>query len=71
MKKPAAKRTIVACMKATSQLNEALLQIKKSAGKDEFAYYKKHIGRILGDILVDVMRPVLAEYPELEPDAWK
>ena len=42
--------------------------MRLQSSKDDFRRYARVVGETLGSIQIDLMAPVLKEYPDLDPD---
>lgn len=63
---------LVALMRECSdKLNVSVQKVKDTCTEEEFLEYRKTIGKIMGDMYFDVMRPIFEEYPDLEPETMK
>ena len=55
----------------SATLNESVRRVMDTCPEEEFKTYRRVIGRIMGDIYLDVMQPIHRQYPELEPEELK
>lgn len=55
-------------MVMNEQLNLATSHIGKINGKDEQESLRRAIGSVIQTIYIDLMRPVIKQYPDLDPD---
>jgi hypothetical protein len=53
-----------------AKLDASLLTVKDRCSPEEFAAYRKAMGKILGEML-DVMNPIYAQHPDLKPHQLK
>ena len=60
-----------ACLDSTKLLNNCLFGIRDTSGHDEFVHYRTAVGQVLGTLYSDIMRPIFAEFPQLEPEPLK
>jgi len=67
MKEQLANKTIELMLKHGAELNEILMSIKKNSNDEEFNFYRKSIGKIMGYMLTEVMNPIFKEHPGLKP----
>lgn len=67
MEKDVAKRIISNCIKAGENLHNVALELDKITDEEEKNRYKKKIAKLLADVYLEVMRPVINDYPELDP----
>jgi hypothetical protein len=42
-------------------------KIRNTCSDDEFNWFRQTIGRSMGTMLLDVINPIVAKYPELKP----
>ena len=52
---------------ATRALNEALMLAEVSLPESAFAEYRRQTGAVLGAIYLDLMKPIVARYPDIDP----
>jgi hypothetical protein len=52
-------------------LNASLLQTQGRCSEEEFSRYRRAVGAILGEILLEVMNPLYARHPNLKPAELK
>ena len=67
MKKQVAESIMRLMLEVTEKLDQsvALVQQEEAASAEQ---YRSAIAQILGVVLLDVVNPILAEYPELRPE---
>lgn len=51
-----------------SKLNSSVGLVKARCSAEEFEVYRKAIGTLMADILLEVMNPLYAQHPDLRPD---
>lgn len=49
-------------------LNKIALQIEKIDAEEERLQFRRGISNLMGGVYGDLMRPIIREYPELDPD---
>ena len=49
------------------RLDHSVRLVMDATGADEFHEYRRKIGRVMGEIVLEVMQPIYDEYPELTP----
>lgn len=49
------------------RLNSSILDVERECSSEEFKAYRRAVGSILGEILLEVMNPVYKEHPSLKP----
>jgi hypothetical protein len=52
---------------ATRALNEALMLVESAAPESVFIDYQRRTRAVLGAIYVDLMKPIVARYPDIDP----
>jgi hypothetical protein len=67
MSREAAKKILDLIMKQSAEQNQILLEVQSSCSQEEFDRYKLMIGNSMGTMLLDVINPIVAIYPELNP----
>jgi hypothetical protein len=67
MSREAAKKILETVIRHGAEQNEVLLEVQHMCSTDEFALYKRMIGRSMGAMLLDVMNPIIEMYPDLKP----
>jgi hypothetical protein len=50
-----------------AKLDESVDFVKTRCSDEEFNRYKEAVGRILGNMLLDIMNPLYEEHPDLRP----
>jgi len=50
-----------------AKLDASVAVVQENASKEEFARYRDAVGKIMGDILLDVMNPLYELHPEIRP----
>ena len=64
MNKEIAEKTTLAMQMASCLVDNHLRSLQDVLDKEEFNEYTKKTGKIMGDIYIEVLRPLWAEYPE-------
>jgi hypothetical protein len=52
-------------------LNTSLVQAQKDCSTPEFEQYRQAIGRVMGEMLTEVMNPIYSRHPKLKPSDWE
>ena len=68
MKKDIAKRIMECLLKLDGPLNEATDLSSKIEDEEEQKTIRRGIGEIGGRVYTDLMMPIIAQYPELDPE---
>lgn len=50
------------------RLNQSVILIQDSCPEDELVCYRSAVGKLMGNMLLDIMNPIFEEHPELKPD---
>jgi hypothetical protein len=50
-----------------SRLNESVVAVRDSCSDAEFQAYRIAVGKVLGEMLLEVMNPLYQAHPELKP----
>jgi len=67
MTRDAAERITRQLLAATHALNEALTLVQTECPSSFFNQYRRHAGHVLGSIYLDLIKPVVERYPDLDP----
>jgi hypothetical protein len=67
MSREAAKMIMEVVTRNAAEQDAVLTKIRSLCTEDEFNEYRRMIGRSMGAILVEIMHPIAAKYPELNP----
>ena len=51
--------------KLVDELNESIIQVRERISEDELTAYKRAIGTVMGEILIEIKIPIGDRYPEL------
>ncbi|WP_266183194.1 hypothetical protein [Dyella humicola] len=49
------------------KLDESVAEVQNNCSNEEFVAYRKAIGRVMGDMLLEVMNPIYTAHPEIKP----
>jgi hypothetical protein len=71
MTKESARRLSELMLHLSGQLNESVRMIQQKESDEEFKRYRKAVAHIMGSIWDQVLGPLYAEHPELEPPELK
>jgi hypothetical protein len=50
-----------------AQLNGSLIRVQEQCPASEFEAYRAVVGRLMGEMFVEVSMPIFAQYPDLKP----
>jgi hypothetical protein len=67
MSREAAKILLNVVIRHAGEQDAALAEVEDLCTSEEFNLYKQMIGKLMGAMLLDVISPVIAKYPELKP----
>ena len=68
MERRLAEKVIEAAMSSGEKLDKLALLAAEMTNETERNRFRKSIGEIMGSIYSDIMMPVIAQYPDLDPD---
>ena len=71
MKKETAAEVLRIMIDCGGQLNRSVRVVKGSSSNEEFRRYRSIIAKIMADMLIGIMNPIVAEHPELKPKEMK
>lgn len=71
MTKDGARVMLTAALDATRLLDSALADVQGTESDDEFHHLRRAVGQVLGEILFEILNPIIEEYPDLTPDGWQ
>ena len=54
-----------------AQLNGSLVRVQERCPVSEFEAYRAVVGRLMGEMFVEVSMPIFAQYPDLKPPELK
>ena len=55
----------------SAQLNGSLIRVQERCPASEFEAYRAVVGRLMGEMFLEVMQPIYLQHPELEPPELK
>jgi hypothetical protein len=55
----------------SGRLNQSIKLVMDNCDDDEFKRYRRTVGKIMGEMFVEIMTPIYKEYPELTPEELK
>jgi hypothetical protein len=67
MSREAAAEVLGVIIEHGKQQDAVLEKIRSTCSDDEFNWLRQMIGRSMGAMLLDVINPIVAKYPELKP----
>jgi len=51
----------------SGRLDGSIAKVREQCSPEEFAVYRRAVGRIMGEMLLEVLNPLYAEHPSLKP----
>lgn len=51
----------------SGRLDGSTAAVREQCSPEEFAAYRRAVGRIMGEMLLEVLNPLYAEHPSLKP----
>jgi hypothetical protein len=67
MSREAAKKLLSIVLRHAAEQDVALVELQKICSEDEFNQYKKMVGKSMGAMLLEIINPIVAKYPDLKP----
>jgi hypothetical protein len=67
MKKETAAEVLQIMIDCGARLDRSVQLVKDTSSDEEFQRYRSIIAKIMADMLIGVMNPIIADYPELKP----
>ncbi len=67
MKKETAAEVLQVMIDCGARLDRSVQLVKDTSSEEEFKRYRSIVGDIMADMLIRVMNPIIADYPELKP----
>lgn len=71
MERHVAEKALADLFDASHKINTTLLLIQKECSKAEFRTYRAGAGKAMGYLYTEIIRPILQEHPDLEPEEMK
>ena len=67
MKQDTALQISLLMLDVTKKLNESIVLVASEGNSNETEYFKKVVGRIMGDLFIEIMKPIYEEHSDLKP----
>jgi hypothetical protein len=67
MSRDPAKIIMEVVIRNAAEQDAVLTEIQPLCAEDEFNEYRRMIGKSMGTMLVEIIHPIVAKYPELKP----
>ncbi|MCU6500419.1 hypothetical protein GTP91_02915 [Rugamonas sp. FT82W] len=71
MKKEIAMEVLSLLATQSKDLNASLIRVRDTCTEEEFDAYRTEVGKILGAMYLDIIKPIHMKYPDLEPEALR
>jgi len=72
MKREAAEEICALLLRHGQELDASVARVLQVEGETEdYRRYRGCVGRLMGDMLLEVLNPLFAEYPDLKPPQLK
>ncbi len=71
MRKNTAQEVIELLLDFCTDIDKTLLRVKGNTTEEEFKKYTKAISYVLMCVFIDIMVPIIKQYPDLEPEELK
>jgi hypothetical protein len=55
----------------SAELDRSIRIVRDNSSEEDFIRYRRLVGKLMGEIFVEVLQPIYLEYPELTPDGLK
>ena len=66
-----AAKVLADAFQAFSTLDQSIHHVISSGTPEELTRYKRAVGSVMGSILDEILNPVIAAHPDLEPQSWR
>ena len=67
MTRETAEKVIQALVSAVGAVNDNLFLVQPEVSEIMYREYKKHSGEVMAAIYLDLMKPIVQDYPDLDP----
>lgn len=54
----------------SAKLNNSVALVRDECSLEELKIYRLAVGKVMGEILLEVLNPLYAKHPELKPPGW-
>ncbi len=72
MNDDSARRIIQIADRVTADLNDMVsVGLQSGLGDEEYRRFRRIVGRIMGDVYLEILRPLYDSFPHLEPEDLK
>jgi hypothetical protein len=66
-----AKKVSALLAQCLSDLDESAGLVQAEASDEEFKRYRRAVGAVMGELVVELLRPLYARHPELKPEGYE
>ena len=70
MSHEAAKLLLETTLRHVGEQDTALAAVQRHCAPDEFAAYRRMVGKVMGEMLLEMINPIIDKYPDLKPPQW-
>ena len=67
----AASKVLASGFEASGILDQSIHHVIASGTPDQVTAYKRAVGKVMAEILFQILNPVLHEFPDLAPNGWR
>jgi hypothetical protein len=67
MKKETAQQISLLMLEFSAKLNESVELVAAEGDANDTKYYKTIVGKLMGEMLIEIMNPIYKEHPDLKP----
>lgn len=68
MNRPTAETVSSLMLRIAAELNASVEIVQSGSSEEEFNRYRRAIGVMMGEMLLEIMNPLYAEHPDLKPN---
>jgi hypothetical protein len=62
-----AKQVSDVMLDVSSRLNQSIILVQDTCSAEEFKDYRRSVGAVMGEILLEVLNPLYKQHPSLKP----
>ncbi len=71
MKREIAAQISTLMLEHAAKLDQSIQLVMTNGTEDEVVRYRRAVGKIMGEMLLEIMNPIYSEYPDLKPPRLK
>jgi hypothetical protein len=68
MERAAAEKIEKIMRDVSGELDESIRIARDNTNDHEFVLYRRLVGKLMGEIFVEILQPIYSQYPELTPE---